>query len=70
MYDLLIEKGVKIWQIQIVTPKGNMAGKKDILLNPTKVPLINRFIREKRNGQKTRIYAGDDIGYFDENELY
>lgn len=49
---------------------GNMANKKDILLDPTKVPLITRFIREKRNEQKIRIYAGDDIGYFDENEFY
>ncbi|HEY3361280.1 MAG TPA: radical SAM protein [Methanosarcina sp.] len=70
MYDLLVEKDVKIWQIQIVTPMGNMAGKKDGLLEPAKVPLITRFIREKRNEQKIRIYAGDDIGYFDENELY
>lgn len=47
-----------------------MANKKDILLDPTKVPLITRFIREKRNEQKIRICAGDDIGYFDENEFY
>lgn len=70
MYNLLAEKDVKIWQIQIVTPMGNMADKKDVLLNPAKVPLITKFIREKRNEQKIRIYAGDDIGYFDENELY
>ena len=70
MYNLLVEKGVKIWQIQIVTPMGNMANKKDVLLDPVKVPLITRFIREKRNEQMIRIYAADDIGYFDENELY
>jgi len=70
MYDLLTEKNVKIWQIQIVTPMGNMADKKDLLLDPAKVPLITKFIREKRNEQKIRIYAGDDVGYFDENELY
>jgi radical SAM protein with 4Fe4S-binding SPASM domain len=70
MYDLLVEKGINLWQIQIVSPMGNMAGKKDLLLDPAKVPLITRFIREKRNEQKIMIYAGDDIGYFDENELY
>jgi radical SAM protein with 4Fe4S-binding SPASM domain len=70
LFDLLVEKGVKIWQIQIVTPMGNMADKKDVLLDPSKVPLITRFIREKRNEQKIRIYAADNIGYFDENELY
>jgi len=70
LYNLLMEKGVRIWQIQIVTPMGNMAHKKNFLLNPEKVPLITKFIREKRNDQKIRIYAGDNIGYFDENELY
>jgi radical SAM protein with 4Fe4S-binding SPASM domain len=70
MHNLLVEKNVNVWQIQIVTPMGNMANKKDVLLSPEKVSLITRFIREKRNEQKIRIYAGDDIGYFDENELY
>jgi len=70
MYDLLLEKGVKLWQMQIVNPMGNMADKKNLLLDPAKVPLITRFIREKRKEQKIAIYAGDNIGYFDENELY
>lgn len=70
MYDLLAEKGIKLWQIQIVTPMGNMADNKGLLLDPVKVPLITKFIREKRDEQEIVIYAGDDIGYFDENELY
>lgn len=70
MYDLLVERGIQLWQIQIVNPMGNMADRKDLILNPAKVPLITRFIREKRNEQKIAIYAGDDIGYFDENELH
>jgi radical SAM protein with 4Fe4S-binding SPASM domain len=70
MYDLLVEKGIKLWQIQIVNPMGNMADKKGFLLGHSKVPLITRFIREKRNEQKVMIYAGDNIGYFDENESH
>lgn len=70
MYDLLIEKGIKLWQIQIVNAMGNMADKKDLLLDPAKVPMITKFIGEKRNEEKIGIYAGDDIGYFDENEPY
>jgi len=70
MYNLLVEKDIQLWQIQIVNPMGNMANKKDLILDPAKVPLITRFIREKRSEQKITIYAGDDIGYFDENELY
>lgn len=70
MYELLVEKGIKAWQIQIVNPMGNMADKRNLILDPAKVPLITKFIREKREEKKIAIYAGDDIGYFDENEPY
>ncbi len=70
MYDLFVDNCVDIWQIQIATPMGNMADEKSFLLDPAKVPLITKFIRDKRNDQKIRLYAGDDIGYYDENEMY
>ncbi len=70
IYDLLVENDIQLWQIQIVNPMGNMVDKKSFLLDPSKVSLVTRFIREKRSEQKVMIYAGDNIGYFDENELY
>lgn len=70
LYNLLVEKGVTIWQIQIVAPMGNMSGKKEQLINPSKMPLITKFVREKRFDQKMEIFAADNVGYFDENELY
>ena len=70
LYEFLVENGVKVWQIQIATPMGNMAQVKDFLLDPAKVPLVTRFIREKRDEQEIRIYAGDDVGYYDENEMH
>ncbi|HEX3030288.1 MAG TPA: radical SAM protein [Clostridia bacterium] len=70
MYNLLVKNNVKVWQIQIATPMGNMREKTDFLLDPAKVPLITGFIRKKRHEMKMSIYAGDDIGYFDENEMY
>jgi len=70
IYELLIDKGIETWQIQIVNAMGSMTEKRDLLLDPAKVPLITRFIREKRDELKVRIYAADDIGYFDENEFY
>lgn len=70
MYDLFVENGVLVWQLQIATPMGNMAEQKDVLLNPAKIPQITEFIKDKRNEQKIRLYAGDDIGYYDENEMY
>jgi radical SAM protein with 4Fe4S-binding SPASM domain len=70
IYKVLCEFGVTIWQLQIVTPMGNMTNKKDQLIKPSKIPLITKFIREKRFDGKMEIFAGDNIGYFDENELY
>jgi radical SAM protein with 4Fe4S-binding SPASM domain len=70
MYDLLVDNGVVIWQLQIATPMGNMAGNRGFALDPAKVPQLTAFIREKREPGKIRVYAGDDIGYFDENEMY
>jgi radical SAM protein with 4Fe4S-binding SPASM domain len=47
-----------------------MAQNEGLLLDPAHVPLITRFIREKRHRHEIRLYAGDDIGYYDENEMY
>ncbi len=70
LYELLVENRVDIWQIQIVTCMGNMAGRKSYLLPQEKIGEITRFIREKRLTSQMLVYAGDDVGYFDENELY
>jgi MoaA/NifB/PqqE/SkfB family radical SAM enzyme len=70
LHDLLVEKGIPSWQIQIANAMGSMADNRNLLLNPAKVPLITKFIRGKRNELKVRVYAGDDIGYYDENEFY
>jgi radical SAM protein with 4Fe4S-binding SPASM domain len=70
LYDWLVAQGVNVWQIQIATGMGNMAAQTVHCLNPAKVPRVTRFIRQKRLPQEIRIYAGDDIGYYDEHELY
>lgn len=70
LHDLLASKGIPSWQIQIANAMGTMANNRGLILDPAKVPLITKFIREKRNEMKVRVYAGDDIGYYDENEFY
>jgi radical SAM protein with 4Fe4S-binding SPASM domain len=70
MYNLLVANEVAIWQLQIVTGMGNMAGKEGYLFDPAKVGQITRFIREKCRSGELKVYAGDDIGYFDEHEVY
>jgi len=70
MYEFFVENGVNAWQIQIATPMGCMAENQGLVLDPRHIPDVTRFIREKRRDGIIRLYAGDDIGYYDENELY
>jgi len=69
LYELLVSLDVEIWQLQIANAMGNLAGKGDMLLDTAKVPQLTRFIAEKRAQGDMLVYAGDDIGYYDENEL-
>jgi radical SAM protein with 4Fe4S-binding SPASM domain len=70
MYALFVEQGIKVWQIQIAHPMGNMKQQQNFLLQPEKIPLITQFIREKRYEHEIRIYTGDNIGYYDKNDKY
>ena len=70
LYEVLVQKGVVIWQLQIVTAMGNMEAHSDLVLGPEQIPAITRFIREVRDRGEIRAYAGDDVGYYDENEMY
>jgi len=70
LYELLVAHGVETWQIQLATPMGNMARARHLLLEPARVPGVTRFIREHRDAARLWILAGDDIGYYDKNEIY
>ena len=70
MYSLLLANEVDIWQIQIVTGMGNIVGQEGYLLNPAKIGQITKFIGEKCRSGALRVYAGDDLGYFDQYEAY
>ena len=70
IYNYVIKKGVRKWQIQLANPMGNMADNKNMLISPDNIPLLTQFIREKRAENRIQIYTGDNIGYFDENENY
>lgn len=68
IYDMLVAEGVKAWQIQLAPPLGRLAGTPGLQFRPRRVSEITRFIAEKRAEGKMSIYAGDDIGYFDQHE--
>lgn len=70
LYVFLLSHNVQLWQLQLVNPMGNMADKRELIINPDKIPLVTEFVREKNKDRRMVIYAADSIGYYDENEAY
>jgi radical SAM protein with 4Fe4S-binding SPASM domain len=70
MYDLFVKNKVSAWQIQLANLMGNMNEHKQHAIKAEKIPLITKFIRQKKEANKMNIYAADDIGYYDENEKH
>jgi radical SAM protein with 4Fe4S-binding SPASM domain len=70
LYNLLVKNNVTLWQLQLVNPMGNMADKKDLIIDRVKIPSITAFIKEKNLENKMVVVAADSIGYFDDNESY
>lgn len=70
MHNFLIDNGVQVWQLQLASPMGNLAGKDDVTLNPLQVKRVIEFIREKSFDRRMITLAADSIGYFDDNETY
>ncbi|MCX6243438.1 MAG: radical SAM protein [Bacteroidetes bacterium] len=69
LYDFLAANNVKLWQLQLVNPMGNMSGQKKMIIKAGRIPEITTFIREKNNEYRMLVVAGDSIGYHDENEF-
>ncbi len=70
LYEFLCDHGVQVWQLQLVSAMGNMAGKNTLLVGPRQVRRLTEFIREKNRERRMLVLAADSIGYFDDNEAY
>lgn len=70
LYRFLLEHGVEVWQLQLASAMGNIAGKRESLVSPENVTDITEFIRDKNRERRMVVIAADSIGYFDDNEVY
>lgn len=70
LYTFLSENGVEVWQIQLVSPMGNMVHNNQTIKNPDQVRKILDFIRDKNRNRGMVVIAADSLGYFDDNEAY
>ena len=64
IYEMLVDKGVRLWQMQLVTPQGRMAKDDPILPTTEDLHYLYDFIAEKKTERKLRIDPADNIGYY------
>ena len=70
LYRFLVEHGVQVWQLQLASAMGNIAGRRESLVSSEQVADITEFIRDKNRERRMVVIAADSIGYFDDNEVY
>jgi radical SAM protein with 4Fe4S-binding SPASM domain len=67
--NLLVEKGVMSWQLQIGLPMGNMAKNDELVMKPSHVDDIIDFAYDSLKEKSINIQLADCIGYFSLKEL-
>jgi len=70
LYKFLVDNNIKIWQLQLANPMGNFSDRREQMISIDNIKKVTSFIKQKRDEGKIRIYTGDNIGYYDENERF
>jgi radical SAM protein with 4Fe4S-binding SPASM domain len=70
LYLFLVDHGVQVWQLQLVSAMGKMTGQDGFAVSPRQVGRITEFIREKNKERRMVVVAADSIGYFNDDETY
>jgi len=66
--QILLEKGVSLWQLQIGLPMGNFENNNDLMLDPEQVDTIIDFAYDMINEKRINVYLADCIGYYNRKE--
>lgn len=67
--EMLLDKGVTVWQLQIGLPMGNFAENSHLLISPEQVDEIIDFTYESLGDPRLSIYPADCIGYYNAREV-
>jgi radical SAM protein with 4Fe4S-binding SPASM domain len=66
-FDLLMDKGIHSWQVQLTVAMGRAADEPDLLIEPWQLlevmPMLAR-IQAKAKPRNVRLWPGNNIGYF------
>jgi len=66
---ILIEKGVRLWQLQIALPMGNFNDNSELALDPEQVESIIDFAYDAIEDTNLTIYLADCLGYYNRKEI-
>jgi radical SAM protein with 4Fe4S-binding SPASM domain len=69
IYQMLIDKNVRLWQLQPVSPQGRLERNDPIVLEAQDYKRVADFIVEKKKEGKIRIDPADNLGYYGPWEL-
>lgn len=64
MYQMLVEHGVGIWQIQVCSPQGRMSRNDPVLPTRDDLLALADFVTSKKGERKIRIDPADNFGYY------
>jgi radical SAM protein with 4Fe4S-binding SPASM domain len=71
LYEVLVSKRVRAWQVQLMAPLGRGADRPDMMIQPWEVlDIIPRLARLKARAFSDRILitVGNNVGYFSQDE--
>ena len=71
LYELLVENGVRAWQVQLTAPLGRAADRPEMLLQPYDLlDLVPRIAKVKERGltKNLLLMPGNNLGYFGPEE--
>lgn len=69
LHALLGQHGVRLWQVQLGVPMGNMAEDRLSLLGPSHIAeLLPRLVALRKTGRRPRVAAADNLGYYGDVE--
>ncbi len=69
MYKEFIDRDLDFWQIQITFASGRMTEHTEHLLDPMEMPIVAKFIEDKRKEKKMMVCVGDNFGYYSSHDI-
>jgi radical SAM protein with 4Fe4S-binding SPASM domain len=64
LYQMLVDHGVRLWQLQVCTPQGRISRNDPLLPTADDLLRLADFILQKKAERKLRIDPADSVGYF------